>query len=177
SKAENPGNFGEPGNSDSCQGGLSTSFATLTTKCGVATYTQWFYCDESGGGNCLSDNSIAEESGDIYFFSQEQLDGTRGIDGQENLYVYRKGSVHHVVTLTGPPRCATQPRFFCQRLLRIQISPDGSHMSFVTASAITLYDNAGHTEFSRYRPASRDLVCVSCLPSGDPPTSDVEVSI
>ena len=43
------------------------------------------------GGNCLSDNSIASENGDIYFFSPEQLDGTRGIPNQENLYDYRNG--------------------------------------------------------------------------------------
>ena len=98
SKGDNPGNPGEPGNSDECAGGMYTQFNTLTTDCGVATYTQWNFCSQPGGGNCLSDNSIASETGDIYFFSQELLDGTRGIPNQTNLYVFRKGAVQYVAT-------------------------------------------------------------------------------
>ena len=49
-------------------------------------------------------------------------------------------------------------------------------MAFVTASQMTQYDNAGHLEMYRYDPATRKLVCVSCIPSGAPPTSDVAAS-
>ena len=51
------------------------------------------------GGNGISDTAIAAENGDIYFYSPEQLDGTRGVPGQQNLYDYRDGSVqlrHHL---------------------------------------------------------------------------------
>ena len=110
------------------------------------------------GGNCRSDNSIASESGDIYFFSPEQLDGTRGIPNQENLYVYRNGQVQYVTTLTGDPFCyedrTTASRRSCSDtpVARMQVSPDGSHMAFVTASQVTQYDNAGPPRDVHLRP-------------------------
>jgi hypothetical protein len=181
SKADNAGNFGEPGNSDNCNGGLTTSYGTVTTGCGVTTYTQWLYCGDrvvrvTDTGNCQSDNSIAQDSGDIYFFSPEQLDGTRGIRNQENLYVFRKGAVHYVTTLTGPPSCLQTLRTACPHVIRMQVSPSGDDMAFVTKSPVTQYDNAGHKEMYRFKPDTREMVCVSCLPSGEPPSHDVEAS-
>jgi hypothetical protein len=41
---------------------------------------------------------------------------------------------------------------------------------------VTQYNNAGHTEMYTYEPATRRLVCASCIPSGSPPTSDVYAS-
>ena len=58
----------------------------------------------------------------------------------------------------------------------MQVSPDDSHMAFVTASQVTQYDNAGHLEMYSYEPSTRNVVCVSCIPSGAPPTSDVGAS-
>jgi len=49
-------------------------------------------------------------------------------------------------------------------------------MAFVTSDQMTQYDNAGHTEMYTYEPATRKLVCVSCIPSGAPPTSEVYAS-
>jgi hypothetical protein len=182
SQADNAGNLGEPGNSDDCKGGITTSHGLQTTKCGVATYTQMFFCGAYGkyddsGGNCLSDNAIASASGDIFFLSQELLEGSRGIPNQENLYVFRNGAVQYVTTLTGPPTCfvATLPNV-CQRLLRIQVSPDGTYASFVTPSPVTQFDNAGRHEMYRYNTETRELICVSCIPSGAKPTADVEAS-
>lgn len=181
SKADNAGNSGEPGNSDSCTGGLTTSYGTLTTGCGVTTYTQWLYCGDrfvrvTDTGNCLSDNSIAQDSGDIYFFSPEQLDGTLGIRNRENLYVFRHGAVHYVTTLTGPPSCLQTLKTACPRIIRMQVSPSGDDMAFVTKSPVTQYDNDGHKEMYRFKPDTGEMVCVSCLPSGEPPSHDVEAS-
>ena len=58
----------------------------------------------------------------------------------------------------------------------MQVSPDDSHMAFVTASPVTQYDNAGHLEMYTLRPSTGQIVCVSCNPSGAPPTSNVEAS-
>ena len=49
-------------------------------------------------------------------------------------------------------------------------------MAFLTASPITQYDNAGHLEMYTYEPSAEKLLCASCIPSGAPPTSDVEAS-
>ena len=58
----------------------------------------------------------------------------------------------------------------CSRppIARMQVSPDDSHMAFVTDSPVTQYDNAGHLEMYIYDPATRRLVCASCIPSGAP---------
>jgi hypothetical protein len=179
SKADNAGNLGEPGNSDDCGGGIVTHHDLFSTKCGVTVYTQWLYCTVAPGGNCLSDGPIAAASGDIYFFSQELLDGTRGIPNQQNLYVSHGDSVRYVTTLTGTPSCfvAFFSKESCQRMLRMQITPDGSYMAFVTSSPITQYDNDRHSEMYRYRLSDGELVCVSCRPDGEPPTSNTEASL
>ena len=56
------------------------------------------------------------------------------------------------------------------------MSPDDTHMAFVTATPVTQYDNAGHLEMYTYEPSTRKIVCVSCNPSGAPATSDVGAS-
>ena len=129
------------------------------------------------GGNCLSDSFIASQSGEIYFSSLEQLDGTHGLPNQENLYVYRNGQAQWVTTLTGPPHCITNSNFehYCPRIMRMEVSPDGSHMAFITGNQVaqSQYDSDGHLEMYTYEPSTDKIVCVSCLPSGAPPTSDV----
>ena len=178
SKGDNPGNSGEPGNSDACS-------ASFTTNCGVVTYSNIAYCQLTGGegGNCLSDNSIASENGDIYFFSPEQLDGSRGILDQENMYVYHEGHVEYVTTLTTGPHCFESPvEGFTDEacsstpVARMQVSPDDGHMAFATASPVTQYDNAGHLEMYEFEPSTEKLVCASCIPDGEPPTSDIAAS-
>ena len=169
------------GNSDACKGGLDVMNGTTTTQCDIATYTQLFYCQQGAaiGGNCQSDNSIASQSGDIYFTSLEKLDGTRGIFNDENLYVYHDGKVQWVTTLTGPPYCiSTYSHNTCTRIERMQVSPDGSHMAFITGNTVAQshYNNHGYQEMYTYEPSTRKLVCVSCIPSGAPPTSNVLAS-
>jgi hypothetical protein len=175
SKAVGGGGAGEPGNSDDCD-------ADFVDQCGVLTYTQLFYCENEKGvalsGNCISDNAIAADSGDIYFFSPEQLDGTRGILDQQNMYVYRHGQVQFVATLVGDPYCFGSYSFaeHCQRVQRIQVAPNDGHMAFVTNTQVTQYDNDGKTQMYRYNPVTRALICVSCRPDGEPPTSEVNAS-
>ena len=170
SKGDNAGNPGEPGNTGAC----SVSFVA---KCGIVTYSDQSFCTQRGGagGNCRSDNSIASENGDIYFFSPEQLDGSRGIPNQENLYDYRNGAVQYVTTLTGGPVCSGGA---CSDtpVARMEVTPNDSRMAFVTNSVVTQYNNAGHTEMYTYEPSTRKLLCVSCIPSGLPPTSDILAS-
>ena len=182
---------GAPGNTSDC----SISWAA---GCGVLPYSGRNYCQLRGdrGGNCISDSSIATQSGDVFFFSPEQLDGSRGIPDQWNLYDYRGGRDQFVASFTGGrscPRGGTTQRPeseergdfengarspFCSNtpVVRMQVTPDGSHMAFVTASQVTPYENAGHLEMYTYEPSTERLLCVSCNPSGAPPTSDVYAS-
>ena len=106
-----------------------------------------------------SDDAIASRSGDVYFYSPEQLDANSpGVLNEKNLYVYRNGAVKYVATLD--PGAAID---------RIQISPDGSHVAFLTAARLTSYDNEGWREMYTYNPETGVVRCVSCIPSGEPP--------
>jgi hypothetical protein len=111
------------------------------------------------------DSAFAAKGGTIYFYSPEQLEGSRGIPNLRNLYVWRNGAVHHVATLEALGGAS-----------RINVSADGSRMAFVTKTQIGAYDNDGHAEMYRYDPEERTLLCVSCKPDGSSPTSDVEGS-
>ena len=129
-----------------------------------------------------SDNAIAAGTGDVYFYSPEQFIGGKGVPGRRNLYVYRGGNLRYVATLD-----ANLP------LTRIQVSPDGLHAAFITATRLTAYDNdavdgncapeefgvtprAGCEEMYAYDVAADSLTCVSCILTGEPPASDVSGS-
>ncbi len=167
------GNGGSTGNSDSCS-------ASWTEKCGVMPIiNKNFSSTFTKGdvfGNGLSDNAIAATSGHIYFYSPERLDGTKGVSNQANLYLYRNGSLHYVTTLEPGAVCEEEAPCSVGPIIRIQVSPDGNHMAFLTASRVTSYDNARHTEMYTYSPISEEVSCVSCRPNGTPPTSDVWAS-
>jgi hypothetical protein len=142
----------DSGNSDACS-------ASWVSGCGVAAVAP---LDET-------DSSIASESGEIYFYSPEQLDGNKGIANRENLYVYREGAPRFVASLD-PSTGANTP------VKRIQVSPDGAHMAFTTATHVTGYNSLNFEEMYDYNPVDRSVVCVSCRPDGEPPTVNVEGS-
>jgi hypothetical protein len=168
--------IGGTGNTDACE-------THWTVKCDIKPYTNSAYSQYraygSLMGNGLSDNSIAANNGDIYFFSPEQLAGGKGANGEENLYDYRNGRVQYVTTLNPAPFCVHEERNdYCSDgpVVRMQVSPNDTHMAFLTASQIGTYNNAEHTEMYSYDPATERVKCVSCLPSGEPPTTDVSAS-
>ncbi|HEX7059192.1 MAG TPA: hypothetical protein VF176_05005 [Solirubrobacterales bacterium] len=170
---------GSIGNTDSCN-------ASWIAKCGIEVVPP----TGGGGGGAGSgagtgdlwgvptDNSVAADSGDIYFYSPEQFVASRGIPGRRNLYIFRGGEIQYVATLD--PELPVN---------RIQVSPDGRYAAFITASQLTSYDNTAadgncNTDvFSDPRPLCREmykydatadvLVCVSCRPAGEAPNSDV----
>jgi hypothetical protein len=137
-----------PGNTDNC---AATSW---TQKCDVKVVFRKVATE--------FDPRMASETGEIYFYSPEQLDGARGVLNKRNLYVWRDGRAQYVATL--------EPN---KQIERINVSPDGSHMAFITKTRLTAYDNAGFAEMYLYDPAARTIKCVSCRPDGQPPTSDV----
>ena len=120
-------------------------------------------------GKLETDYPLATQSGDIYFYSPELLDGPEnGIEGARNLYVYRNGHPRFVTRLNID---GSDP------ITRIQVSPQGDHAAFVTASRVTSYDNAGMKEMYTFNPSTDEVICVSCVPGGEAPTSDVEGSV
>jgi len=166
------GENGEAGNSDDC----ATSW---TTACGVKIISFTSYAEVLGGngGNGVSDNFIASKSGDIYFETPEQLLPAKGEFGQVNIYVYRHGGVHFVAALEPKTLCLLtgQEFVYCSEgpVARMQVTPDGSHMAFVTNTHLTAYDSGEHGEMYTYDPESGRIACASCRPDGKPPVSEV----
>jgi hypothetical protein len=148
------------GNDDACS-------ATWVAGCG-AEVVDWFTTHKSGlSGETTfpTDNAIAASNGDVYFYSPELFDNGQGTFGARNLYVFRNGAPQYVAT------------FLENRLVnRIQVSPDDAHAAFLTAEQLTAYDNAGRMEMYHYSPATGEIQCVSCIPDGSAPNSDVEAS-
>ena len=135
----------------------------------------------AGSAATATPTTALAANGDIYFFSPEQLDGDRGVLDQENLYLYRAAEdrVHFVATFApddycqiGYPSLGEREACTTGPILRMQVTPDGSHMAFLTAQRLTSYDNAGHLEIYSYTPATGALVCDSCNPDGRPATAD-----
>jgi hypothetical protein len=109
----------------------------------------------------VTDTAIASQAGDVYFYSPEQLDAAKGVPGARNIYVYRDGQVRFVTIGDAP---------------RMNVSPDGDHMALLSDDRLTDFDNKGYDEMYSYDATTREITCVSCSPTGAPPTSDVEAS-
>jgi hypothetical protein len=153
---------GGSGDTDACS-------STWTTKCNVVVVPYRTLNRRLGGPVEVivntTDNAIAAEAGDVYFYSPEQLDGEHGIAGRRNLYVYRNGQVQFVASLG-----SSFP------LIRLDVTPDGKFAAFITRSLLTTYNN-GTAQMYRYDAEARTVSCVSCRPDGSPATSDVVGSV
>jgi hypothetical protein len=151
---------GGSGDTDACSVSWTTECSAVSVSTGIDHSPT---AAEFGGKQFqyVPDNPLAA-NGDIYFYSPEQLDGSdKGLPNKRNLYVYRNGHAQFVATFEDGTL-----------VNRIDVSPDDSHMALVTKSQLTSYDNAGRREMYSYNPATGQLVCVSCIPTGEPPTSD-----
>ncbi len=127
------------------------------------------------GRTYVGDTALAHESGDIYFYSPEQLDGSKGIPNQVNLYLYRGDQVHYVTTFAPGQDCEPVEEATCGNgpVGRMDVSPDGTHMAFITNQQLSGYHNQGNDEMYSYEPSTEKLLCVSCDPSGAPPVGGV----
>ena len=126
-------------------------------------------CEQAEGYACSAiplkterpelDDMVSSQSGDVYFFSPEQLDPNNpGVFNEKNLYVYHEGKIEYVATFD--PGTTVN---------RLQISPDGQHAAFLTAAKLTSYDNHGWREMYKFDPGTGVVQCVSCNPTGAPP--------
>jgi hypothetical protein len=149
------------GNSDECS-------ASGVNACSITTLLPERLHPE---GNALvtipgQDDVMAEGTGDVYFFSPENLDPDKvGVKNEPNLYLYRDGEVHLVTTF--------EPG---TSIKRMQVSLNGSHAALVTPSRLTSYENAGFDEMYTFDADTGVLRCVSCNPSGIEPSYNVIAS-
>jgi hypothetical protein len=142
--------------------------------------------------NASGDAKIVNASADgshVYFISPSQLDGTEGVVGEPNLYVWSGGSPEYIATVDqsdteGIPALtlwssyAVAPSDTEGRgpgADSSRTTPDGSAIIFESVAQLTAYDNAGHTEIYRYDDTDKSLACVSCNPMATPAAADARL--
>jgi hypothetical protein len=142
--------------------------------------------------------NVSADGSHVYFVSPLKLDGSNGIAGQENLYVWsaETEAVRFIATLTPADVIGRQSHVsFRVGGLGLWIpyavgahpgpwngpasdpsrsAPDGSAFVFESRAQLTGYESAGHSEVYRYA-ASGDLTCLSCSPTGVPASSDAQL--
>jgi len=133
--------------------------------------------------------NVSADGSHVYFISPSQLDGSKGVASEPNLYVWDSGNetVSFIATVTesdaegfialtnweqalnlpggatsGPGRDPSRATF------------DGNVLVFQSQAQLTSYANENHTEIYRYDDAAGTVDCVSCNLLG-PPTGDARL--
>jgi predicted heme/steroid binding protein len=136
--------------------------------------------------------NVSEDGSHVYFVSGEQLDGSMGTPGAANLYVWDGNSTTFVAELApedigqnlGGKSLINWPLVVTAAQQATLVGPgvdpsrttaDGSVFVFEAQSNLTSYDSEGHTEIYRYSTGSGEISCISCDPTGAPPTSDARL--
>ena len=129
--------------------------------------------------------AISSDGSHVYFVASSQLIAGQGTAGQNNLYDYNTDTKHADVVTTLSPNDAmplyepnTDSGAFVAGSLRpdeqalpaAQATPDGMHLVFLSQANLTSYDAHGNLEVYEYSAASSSITCVSCNPSGAPPS-------
>jgi sugar lactone lactonase YvrE len=137
--------------------------------------------------------NVSADGSHVYFTSKDQLDAAeKGIEGEDNLYVWDGSTIRLVALLDpedlkafegegttvnlsrwtpvyGPPRegssgVATDPS---------RTNPTGTVFVFQSHADLTPpYEADGHSEVYRYDADTASLLCLSCDPTGAPAGSD-----
>ncbi len=132
--------------------------------------------------------NIAPDGARAYFISFSQLDGSKGVAGEPNLYAWHSASqaINFVATLSGEdlsgfPALNTWTGHVVGEENPVgpgadssRLTPDGSVLLFESAAKLTDYENEGHTEIYRYDDLDHTLICLSCN-EGVPPTGDARL--
>ncbi|HEX6781140.1 MAG TPA: hypothetical protein VF125_03820 [Solirubrobacterales bacterium] len=138
--------------------------------------------------------NVSEDGTAAYFVSTQVLGGEPNPNGsvaqagKENLYLSEEGEISFVGTLTevdvdGEPGKVSQieglglwldaigpPTVGQLGLDPSRATPDGSTLIFRSRAQLTDYDPEGVPQIYRYDSGASELQCISCNPTGAPPT-------
>lgn len=144
------------------------------------------------GNDAATPVNASSDGSRVYFVSTEQLDGANGTVGADNLYAWDGSTSRFVAELDHTDLTGFYGEFFTRSVhlarwteavgplqnaeVGIAKSPsrttaDGSVLVFESHANLTGYDDGGHSQIFRYDTASESLVCISCVPTGEPATS------
>ena len=141
------GSFGNAGNEDEC-GGATWSGGGCSIE--VTDFRAYAKIGASGqGGNDPRATSRSPRRAATSTSSRPSgWSRARAKSGEGNLYLYRQGAVKYVTTMKGQPTCTsleTAGGCASSPVARMEVTPNGAHMAFITNSNVTGYDSAGHT--------------------------------
>jgi hypothetical protein len=121
-------------------------------------------------------SGISEDGSYVYFVADGVLSGSQANErretaqaGRPNMYLAHGGTTTFIATLGGSEDEALQGA--------VRVSPNGAFLAFGSKHSLTGYDNvdasgtADDPEIFLYSVASDHLDCVSCNPSGEPPSA------
>jgi hypothetical protein len=139
----------------------------------------------------------------VYFTASSQLTAEPNAQGQaaqpgsSNLYLYDAATGQTTFIAPGkglnPPHVGLGYGTARERQLTSQLTPDGSHLVFLSSERLTEYDNAGPeckgklvdgqpvrepgpcAEVYLYSAAANSYLCVSCDPTGAPPAGSASL--
>jgi hypothetical protein len=122
----------------------------------------------------------ASEDGSLAYFVSRAALAPGALEGAANLYVDRAGTLELIATLSNRD-LQDWSEFLEERTSRL--TPDGSHLAFLSQNSLTGYDNTDpvkeipQPELFVYDAGERQLTCVSCNPSGAPPIGPARLPI
>ncbi len=122
----------------------------------------------------------ASEDGSLAYFVSRAALTPGAMEGAPNLYVDRTGTLEQIATLSNTDLQAWSAMLE-ERTSRL--TPDGSHLAFLSQNSLTGYDNTDAVEETPdpelfvYDAVERQLTCVSCNPSGARPIGPAKLPI
>jgi Tol biopolymer transport system component len=135
--------------------------------------------------------NISADGSHIYFVSPSQLDGSKGVLGASNLYLWddrdeedrfvatvAEADVAGGINLVRWSSDAATPGMNSTHGPAndpSRTNPDGSVFVFQSRAQLTPYENAGRVEIYRYDAEGESLTCVSCNPTVKPATADASL--
>jgi hypothetical protein len=125
-----------------------------------------------GGSQLQGVARVSDDGSHVYFVARAAIDG-QGTDGEDNLFLSSDGEIKLVVSAAAGSM-NFPPLYGGYAIVRdIEITPDGRSVLFYSRQNLTAYDAAGFSQLYFFNEDNgHGIVCVSCNPSGKPPTTD-----
>jgi hypothetical protein len=133
------------------------------------------------GAGVLGVVGASEDGSYVYFVASGQLQEGQGTVGLPNLYVSHGGEVRFVATLNPSDASAWTPT---ASEAQAYVTPDGSHLAFMSINSLTGYDNQdlnvpsrNDSEVYEYSAEAHSLACASCDSTGARPIAGASIEV
>lgn len=138
-------------------------------------------------GNAQGVVGFSSDGSYVYFVADGQITSSAPNDAIPKLYLYHAGSITYLGELSpsdsprawtpGPPQNNVTPVGSAYQSLDASVTADGQHLLIASAKQLTSYANGTATELYEYDASGGTWTCVSCNPSGAPPTGSATMAV